>query len=45
MKIKKRNGEIVDFFDCKVENAVMKAFKSNNIEFDPKIVTNILNIL
>ena len=45
MKIKKRNGEIVDFFDCKVENAVMKAFKSNNIEFDPKIVTNVLNIL
>lgn len=45
MKIKKRNGEIVEFDENKVKSAVRRAFESNNVEYDSKIVTSVLGDL
>ena len=32
MKVRKRNGKIVDFDKSKIQNAILKAFKACNIE-------------
>lgn len=39
MKVLKRNGQLVDFDLNKIETAVRKAFKSQGVEYDDTVVT------
>ena len=43
MKVRKRNGKIVDFDKTKIQNAILKAFKACNVEDKLNISTEIAN--
>lgn len=41
MKVRKRNGQIVEFDLQKIESAIAKAFDSQNAVYDPRILENV----
>lgn len=41
MKVRKRNGQIVEFDLQKIESAIAKAFGSQNTVYDPRILGNV----
>lgn len=45
MKVQKRNGQIVAFDICKIENAISKAFESQSINYDSNVVEHIKQVI
>lgn len=45
MKVQKRNGQIVTFDICKIENAISKAFESQSINYDSNVVEHIKQVI
>ena len=45
MKVQKRNGQIVAFDICKIENAISKAFESQSINYDSNVVKHIKQVI
>lgn len=45
MKVQKRNGQIVAFDICKIENAISKAFESQSINYDSNVVEHINQVI
>lgn len=45
MKVQKRNGQIVTFDICKIENAISKAFESQSINYDSNVVKHIKQVI
>lgn len=45
MKVQKRNGQIVVFDICKIENAISKAFESQSINYDSNVVEHIKQVI
>lgn len=46
IKIKKRNGEVVDFNSTKIENAIKKAIEAvGEKEYDDSILTNVISVI
>lgn len=45
MKVQKRNGLIVAFDICKIENAISKAFESQSINYDSNVVEHIKKVI
>lgn len=45
MKVQKRNGQIVAFDICKIENAISKAFESQSINYDSNVVEHIKQMI
>lgn len=45
MKVQKRNGQIVAFDICKIENAISKAFESQSINCDSNVVEHIKQVI
>lgn len=45
MKVQKRNGQIVAFDICKIENAISKAFESQSINYDANVVEHIKQVI
>ena len=45
MKVQKRNGQIVAFDICKIENAISKAFESQLINYDSNVVEHIKQVI
>lgn len=45
MKVQKRNGQIVEFDICKIENAISKAFESQSINYDSNVVEHIKQVI
>lgn len=45
MKVQKRNGQIVAFDICKIENAISKAFKSQSATYDANVVEHIKQVI
>lgn len=43
MKVRKRNGKIVDFDKTKIQNAILKAFKACNVEDKHNVAPEIAN--
>lgn len=45
MKVQKRNGQIVVFDICKIENAISKAFESQSVAYDANVVEHIKQVI
>lgn len=45
MKVQKRNGQIVAFDICKIENAISKAFESQSATYDANVVEHIKQVI
>ena len=45
MKVQKRNGQIVAFDICKIENAISKAFESQSTTYDANVVEHIKQVI
>ena len=45
MKVQKRNGQIVAFDICKIENAISKAFENQSINYDSNVVEHIKQVI
>lgn len=45
MKVQKRNGQIVAFDICKIENAISKAFESQSVTYDANVVEHIKQVI
>ncbi|CDB10944.1 anaerobic ribonucleoside-triphosphate reductase [Bacteroides sp. CAG:633] len=45
MKVQKRNGQIVAFDICKIENAISKVFESQSINYDSNVVEHIKQVI
>lgn len=45
MKVQKRNGQIVTFDICKIENAISKAFESQSATYDANVVEHIKQVI
>lgn len=45
MKVQKRNGQIVVFDICKIENAISKAFESQSATYDANVVEHIKQVI
>ncbi|MFR5893188.1 MAG: anaerobic ribonucleoside-triphosphate reductase [Phocaeicola massiliensis] len=45
MKVQKRNGQIVTFDICKIENAISKAFESQSVTYDENVVEHIKQVI
>ena len=45
MKVQKRNGQIVAFDICKIENAISKAFERQSINYDSNVVEHIKQVI
>ncbi len=45
MKVQKRNGQIVAFDICKIENAISKAFESQSTTYDANVVKHIKQVI
>lgn len=45
MKVQKRNGQIVAFDICKIENAISKAFESQSATYDANVVAHIKQVI
>lgn len=45
MKVQKRNGQIVAFDICKIENAISKAFESQSAIYDANVVEHIKQVI
>ena len=41
MKVKKRDGQIVGFDPSKISDALEKAFRSQNVNYDERVLENI----
>lgn len=45
MKVQKRNGQIVAFDICKIENAISKAFENQSATYDANVVEHIKQVI
>ena len=42
-KVVKRNGSFQEFLDYKIKDAIQKAFEASNVDYDDKILKNVLS--